>query len=86
MWEIFAFALWLCFLAYALWYYESAKDYAPLTAKEAEILWKIHKQHTKCNGGKWLGIRREDKIVGFECACGYRHIQKRPIVSNKPKN
>jgi len=78
-------ALWACFTSYATWYLISAKDYAPLTRKEAELLWKIHKQNTNCNAKKWHTIRRRGKIVGFECECGYRHIQKRPIAAKTPK-
>lgn len=73
--------LWVCFAAYATWYFASAKHYAPLTLKEARLLWKIHKQKAECDARKWREIRRKDKIVGFECECGYKYMQKRPIVT-----
>jgi hypothetical protein len=82
--EIFTFALWTIFVIYATWYFTSAKHYAPLTPYEARLLWKIHKQNIGCNGRKWQIIKRGGKIVGFKCECGYRHIQKRPIVAGTP--
>ncbi|MGB9693363.1 MAG: hypothetical protein ACPLYF_00800, partial [Fervidobacterium sp.] len=29
-------------------------------------------------------IKRRGKIIGFKCECGYKHIQKRPIVASTP--
>jgi hypothetical protein len=82
--EIIASIIWAGFAAYAIWYFAVAKHYAPLTLNEAKILWKIHKQTTNCHSKMWREIRRGKKIVGFECECGYKHIQKRPIRANKP--
>jgi hypothetical protein len=82
--ETSAFALWTFFVVYATWYLTSAKDYAPLTPYETKILWKIHKQNIGCNGKKWQMIKRRGKIVGFQCECGYKHVQKRPIVASAP--
>lgn len=76
--------IWACFIIYTAWYLTSAKRYAPVTLAEARLLWKIHKQNTQCNARKWREIRRRDKIVGFECECGYKHVQKRPITANTP--
>ncbi|MEM3536550.1 MAG: hypothetical protein QXF44_02110 [Candidatus Bathyarchaeia archaeon] len=84
MLEIYMFTLWGCLALYTTWYFTSAKHYAPLTPTEAKILWKIHKQNLRCNGRKWHQIKRGGKIVGFACECGYKHIQKRPIVASQP--
>jgi hypothetical protein len=84
MLEILMPTLWGCFIAYSTWYFTSAKHYAPITLNEAKILWKIHKQSTRCNAEAWREIRSGDEIIGFECECGYKHIQKRPIVANTP--
>lgn len=77
-------ALWGFLAAYTTWYFTSAKHYAPLTQKEAKILWKIHQQNIKCNAKKWYIIKRRSKIIGFKCDCGYKHVQKRPIVAHAP--
>ncbi|MEM3696553.1 MAG: hypothetical protein QXQ94_03490 [Candidatus Bathyarchaeia archaeon] len=82
--EILAFTLWTIFVVYATWYFTSAKHYAPLTPYEARLLWKIHKQDISCNGRKWQIIKRGGEIIGFKCECGYKHIQKRPIVASMP--
>lgn len=72
--------LWVCFAVYAIWYFTSAKRHAPLTPNEAKLLWKIHKQNIKCGAKKWRELKRGDRIIGFECECGYKHVQKRPII------
>ena len=84
MLEILSSTLWVCFLLYATWYLTSAKDFAPLTREEAELLWKIHKQDMGCKAKRWYEIRHEGELVGFECECGYVHVQKRPIFHRSP--
>jgi hypothetical protein len=70
-----------------VWYVTSAKRSVPITFDDAKTLWEIHKKNTKCTGRKWRPIsRRGGKISGFECECGYKYNQKRPIVSSMPKN
>lgn len=71
---------WLSFAAYVAWYLTSAKRYAQLTAAEVKALWEIHKQRGQCKAKRWKKIRHGDKIVGFECGCGYKYAQKRPIL------
>lgn len=82
--EIIAPALWACFTAYIIWYFTKAKNYAPITPNDARILWKIHRQSIHCDAKKWQVVRRGGKIVGFQCDCGYRHVEKRPIVGGLP--
>ncbi len=82
--EILTPTLLVCFAAYAMWYFTSAKCYAPLTLKEARLLWRIHKQEAQCKAKKWQKIMHKNKIIGFECECGYKHVQKRPITANTP--
>jgi hypothetical protein len=84
MLQILVPVMWTCFGVYIVWYYTSAKHYAPITRTEARALWHIHKHTVGCNGRKCKEIRRRDRIVGFECDCGYKHIQKRPIIGSDP--
>jgi len=84
MMEIIMVTLWVCLATYTIWYFTSAKNYAPITSKEARILWKIHKRNILCGARKWREIKRGGRIIGFECECGYKHVQKRPIVANTP--
>ena len=77
-------AVWTSFGIYALWYLTSAKDYAPLTVREAEFLWKLHRQFDQCKAKTWQRIMYNGRIVGFRCECGYQYIQKRPIAVNSP--
>jgi len=84
MLEIFVFASWAGFAAYAVWFSTVAKHYAPITSNDARILWKIHKQSIQCASRKWRAIKKGNKIIGFECECGFKHIQKRPILANTP--
>ena len=78
--EMSLLTLWVSFAAYASWYFTSAKHHVPLTGKEVRLLWKIHKNNTQCKSRKWHEIRCRDEIVGFKCECGYKHVQKRPVV------
>lgn len=77
---IFIVASCTSFLAYVTWYFTVGKQYASLTPSDARILWKIHKQDSNCKAKKWRIIRYRDKIIGFECGCGHRHIEKRPLI------
>jgi hypothetical protein len=78
--EILLLALWVSITGYASWYFISAKHHVPLTHEEVRLLWKIHKNRTRCDSKKWYEIRGKDKIVGFKCECGYKHVQKRRII------
>ncbi|MEM2987950.1 MAG: hypothetical protein QXK26_02770 [Candidatus Bathyarchaeia archaeon] len=68
------------FIIYAAWYLTSLKTFAPMTREEAQLLWKIHKTRAGCDAQKMREIKRKNKIVGFKCECGYKHVQKRPII------
>jgi hypothetical protein len=74
-------AIWLSLGLAIAWFLLSAKRVVPLTKQEAETLWKIHKQKTQCAGKRWQEISNRDKIVGFECECGHKHVQKKHIVT-----
>lgn len=76
--------LWACFIVYATWYSTRAKHYAPITPMEARQLWVIHRQGTDCTFKKWRQIKHNCQTVGFECGCGYRHVQRRPITARMP--
>jgi hypothetical protein len=79
-------AVWAFFTGYLLWYTTSAKQNTTITANDAKILWKMHKNNTNCAGHRWHLTKCESgKISGFECACGYKYTPKRPIVSSKPR-
>lgn len=84
MLQILVPVAWTWFGVYAVWYFTSAKRYAPLTRGEARALWHIHKHNVRCDAKKCKEIRRGGKIIGFECGCGYKHFQERPIVGNGP--
>ena len=53
----------------------------PMTKKEAETLWKFHKQKDCCKAETWQEITEKKKLVGYECECGYKHIQKKHLVT-----
>jgi len=84
MFEIIVPAIWTCLAVYGTWYLTSAKQYAPLTPKEAQVLWKIHKRESGCNGKRMQKIRHKGVLVGFQCSCGYKYIKRKPIVNRHP--
>jgi hypothetical protein len=82
--EILGIAVWTAFVAYVTWYLTSAKYSVPLTVDEARILWKIHRKNINCGATRWREVRQHGKTVGFECECGFRHLQKRNVVAGSP--
>jgi hypothetical protein len=84
---VIATAVWTVFTVYLLWYLTSVKRSEPITIDEAKMLWKIHKQNSSCQSHKWRPIaRRGGKIKGFQCECGYKYAQNRPIVAGIPRS
>jgi hypothetical protein len=81
---IIAPSLWACFIAYVIWYSARVKTYAPITPTEARQLWVIHQQDSHCGSRKWRQLRKRGITVGFECGCGHKHMQLRPIVAHPP--
>jgi hypothetical protein len=80
-------ATWVLFASYLVWYVTSAKRNVSITFNEAKALWHIHKKNARCPSHKWRPIsRKSGKISGFECECGYKYTQRRPILSSRPKN
>ena len=74
-------AMWLSLGFVIAWFLLSAKRNVPLTQEEAETLWKFHKQKSQCGAKSWVEIVRDDKVVGFECACGHRHVQTKHLIT-----
>ncbi|PVX23763.1 MAG: hypothetical protein CW691_09710 [Candidatus Bathyarchaeum sp.] len=74
-------AIWLSLGFATAWFLLSAKRVVPLTQKEAETLWRVHKQKMLCKAKSWREIVRGDKVVGFECECGHKHVQKKHIIT-----
>jgi len=74
-------AIWLSLALIVVWFLLSAKRVVPLTHNEAETLWKVHTQKVRCNSKEWHEIIRGTDIIGFECDCGKKHIQKKHIVT-----
>jgi hypothetical protein len=79
--ETAAFGLWTVFVVYLTWYFTKAKHYAPLTPREAQFLWRIHKDSLNCRARRWREIEFKGMMIGFECECGFKHVQRRPIVA-----
>jgi hypothetical protein len=79
-------AFWVAFTCCLVWYLTSAKKHAIITFDDAKALWHIHKKNTNCTSYKWKPIsHKSGKISGFECDCGFKYNQKRPLFYNKPK-
>ena len=74
-------SMWVLFIVYAVWYSTKAKNFAPLTHMEARQLWTIHTQGSHCEVKKWRPIKHNGQTVGFECGCGYKHVQQRPVIA-----
>ena len=71
----------LAFGFYIAYILLSARHDVPMTKEEAETLWKFHKQKDCCKAKTWQEITKRKKLVGYECECGFRHIQKKHLVT-----
>ena len=70
----------LCFGFYIGYLLLAARNAVPMTKEEANTLWKIHKQKDRCKAETWHEITEDKTLVGFECECGFRQIQKKPLI------
>jgi hypothetical protein len=52
-----------------------------MNEEEAESLWKFHRSTKCCGAEKWQKITKRNKLIGFECECGYKHVQKKPLIT-----
>jgi hypothetical protein len=88
MLEIVTAIVWLALTFYITWFLFGAKTYQSLTLDDLALQWKLHKQKTGCTATRIRSmIKRNGKIVGFKCNCGYEFYQKRLITQrvNKQK-
>ena len=66
---------------YVAYIFLSARHIVPMTPNEVETLWKFHKQTRCCDAKSWTKITKKKKLIGYECDCGYKHIQKKPLIT-----
>jgi hypothetical protein len=71
----------LAFGFYIAYILLSARNVVPMTKEEAETLWKFHRQKDCCKAETWKEITKRKKIVGYECECGFKHIQNKHLVT-----
>ena len=71
----------LCFGFYIAYVLLSARNVVPMTSEEIETLWKFHKQTKCCKAENWKKITKKKKVIGYECECGFRHVQKKPLIT-----
>ena len=74
-------AIWLSLGFATAWFLLSAKRVVPLSLEDAETLWKVHKQNANCRAKKWNEINRGKELIGFECECGHKHVQKKHVIN-----
>jgi hypothetical protein len=60
----------------------AVKRKVPITPEDAKVMWTFHKQNGTCKYRNWHLLRRKKgKVIGFQCECGYKYTQKKPIIS-----
>jgi hypothetical protein len=73
----------IVFLGYLFWYSFFGKTKQPLTSKEVDLMFAMHKRQTRCAGTKISEFLLErGKVVGFKCECGYKYEQKRLLTQD----
>ena len=75
---------WVCLTIYVAWYFSRVKRYSAITPTEAKQLWTIHRHDAHCNGKKWRQLKNGKQTIGFECECGFKHVQQKPIAIHTP--
>ena len=73
--------MWVALGCAVAWFFLSAKRNQEITDKEAEMLWKSHKQFNNCSAEIFTNITKGKKLIGFMCECGYEHKTERPIIN-----
>ena len=74
------------FVGYFCWYVFVGKTLQPVSAEEIDLMWRLHRMQTKCNGSRFTDLLSyREKIVGYRCECGYEFKQKRLIAQNVQK-
>ena len=71
----------LCFGFYIAYVLLSARNVVPMTSEEIDTLWKFHKQTKCCKAETWHEITKKKKVIGYECECGFKQIQKKPLIT-----
>lgn len=79
---VLVWVVWFVLGAYVFWFFFHAKTLQPLVFDELVILWKLHKQQTRCNVpiSKVEPLLHEKEFVGFRCGCGYEYLSKRLVT------
>ena len=58
----------------------------PITVEDANVMWTLHKQNSRCKCKNWSLIKpKEGKVKGFKCECGYKYTQKKPLGAFSPR-
>ena len=71
----------LCFGFYIAYVLLSARNVVPMTSEEIDTLWKFHKQTKCCKAETWHEITKKKKVIGYECDCGFKQIQKKHLIT-----
>jgi hypothetical protein len=84
MLDVLMLIFWFLLGIYSFWFVTRAKRSQPMTLDELVMLWKIHKQQTRCNtplsSVNPIIDPRSNEFSGFRCDCGYQYQSKRLIV------
>lgn len=73
--------MWVAFGCTLAWFLLSAKRYHTLDAQELKMLWKTHKQFSKCIANDFEPIKKGEQTIGYRCECGHEHLQQRPLIN-----
>ena len=71
----------LCFGFYIAYVLLSARNVVPMTSEGIDTLWKFHKQTKCCKAETWHEITKKKIVIGYECECGFKQIQKKPLIT-----
>jgi len=64
----------------------TTKKDVPMTRKEVNLFYALHKKASNgCSHKMQPVTMKTGEFAGFQCECGYRYVQKRPLFSHAAK-
>jgi hypothetical protein len=60
----------------------ATKRTIPITIEDANVMWTLHKQNSRCKCKHWSLLKpQKGRVNGFQCECGYKYTQKKSIIN-----
>jgi hypothetical protein len=73
---------WACLVICGVLVIAATKRTVAISVEDAKVMWTLHKRNSRCNCKSWRLIKqKKGKVRGFQCECGFKYSQKKPLLS-----